>query len=165
MQIPYRKPGKYALVKPDLLITQAKFDELSKKLEGLKKARGPMAEEVARLADLGDFSENVAYQFAKGKLRGINSGILEIERQLDHAEIITTQKQNDTVKVGHTVDVEIEGARKTYQILGSSESNPSKNVISHSSPLGAALLGRSVGDTVAVKLAKKDVEYQIIAIY
>lgn len=65
---------------------------------------------------------------------------------------------------GGFVTVEVHSARKTYQILGSSETNPASGVISRHSPLGKALLGRRVGEVVAVQLANKLVEYKIIKI-
>ena len=54
--------------------------------------------------------------------------------------------------------------QKTYQILGASETNPRQGIISHHSPLGAALMGRKVGEIVKIRLANKEVEYRIIKI-
>lgn len=164
MQIPYRKPGKYSLVKRDPQITAAKFEELKKKLEKLKKTRPEAAAEVARLAELGDFSENAEYQLAKGRLRGINYKILELESELNQAEIIEPKKDTEEIQLGHTVTVKSDGKQKTFQILGSQETNPTKGVISHQSPLGAALVGRKVGEKVKVKLTNQEVIYEIIKI-
>lgn len=164
MQIPYRKPGKYMTQKPDHNITQAKFDELQKKLDKLYSSRPQAAKEVARLAELGDFSENVEYQLAKGRLRRINQNILEIEYVLKNAEIITPTKNNKIVSLGHTVMLEINNKVKYYQILGSAEANPDKNIISQNSPLGSALIGKKVGDEVEVKLKNKTVTYKILEI-
>jgi len=161
MQIPYRKPGKFSQIKSDPLITEAKFEELKRKLEKLKKTRPEAASEVARLAELGDFSENAEYQLAKGRLRGINNAILRTEAELNRAEIISPNKNTDTVQIGHTVTVEHEGQQKTFHILGSAETNPTKGIISHNSPIGAALMGHGVGDEIDVKLAGKSVQYTI----
>lgn len=165
MQIPHRKPGKFSQMKSDPLITEAKFNELKNKLEKLKKATQPQAaEEVRRLAEMGDFSENFAYQMAKGRLRGINQRISILERQLDQAVIILPVKQIDTIKLGHSVTVNRDNKQYNYQILGSAETNPKNGIISYNSPLGSALLGRRVGDTVRVTLANKVVEYKILKI-
>jgi len=145
-------------------MTQVKFAELETKLKKLKQIRPEAAKEVARLAELGDFSENVEYQLAKGRLRGINSGILKLERQLNDAEIITPNKKTDTVQIGHTVTIECGGKLKTYQILGSSETKPEKGIISHNSPIGSMLLGHKVGEVVKIKVGEKDVVYKIIKI-
>lgn len=146
------------------MITGAKFTELKNKLEHLKTvARPQTAIEVARLAEMGDFSENYAYQAAKGRLRGINNNILKLEHQLNRAVIIAP-KNDDCVQVGHTVIVEVSGKEKTFQILGSSETDPTKGIISQNSPIGSALLGRKIGDTVKIQLASKEVKYTIISI-
>lgn len=163
MQIPYRKPGKYSQTKHDPLMTEDKFRELKRDLLRLKEKRPKAAAEVARLAELGDFSENVEYQLAKGRLRGINDAILKIDYQINHAEIIAPKK-GGAVAIGSTVTIENEGKQKTYQILGSSETNPTRGIISHTSPIGAVLLGKSVGDTVGILIAEKKIEYTIITI-
>lgn len=166
MRIPYRKPGPFSQIKLDPVLTAGKFSELKNKLERLKNVSKPQAmEEVSRLAELGDFSENVAYQFSKGKLRGINQRILTIENQLDHATVITPQQQTDIVQIGHHVIIARDNKERTYHILGSSETDPHQGIISYNSPLGAALMGSRVGDTVKIKLADKEVEYIILKVF
>src|SRR3989339_2239702 len=163
MQVPYRKPGKYSQMKSDPMLTAEKAKELEQKLDRLKNYSRPRAaEEVKRLAELGDFSENVEYQLAKGKLRGINQGILTIENQLKHAVIIDPQKQMDTVGIGHTVTIGNGKTEKSYLILGSSETDPQKGIISHMSPLGAAFLGHKIGDSI--QIPNNETVYKIIKI-
>lgn len=161
MRTPYRKPGKYSQMSPDPIMTEDKFQELKNKLERIKKAQPQAAAEVSRLAELGDFSENAEYQHAKGRLRGMNDAIFNLEKQLNQAVVIKSQKQISTVQVGHKVTVEINNKQKIYRILGSSETNPEKGVISYNSPMGAALIGHRAGDVVKIKLADKEVEYKI----
>jgi transcription elongation factor GreA len=160
MQLPYRKPTKFSVMQLDPIMSQEKFDELSRKLTKLKADRPKAATEVSRLAELGDFSENVEYQLAKGRLRKINENILIIETHLNQADII---KKNTTgrVAVGSTVTVEVDGQEKTYEILGSSETNPAKGVISHTSPIGAALIGHTVDDVVEIDIAKNKKRFTI----
>ena len=100
MQLPIRKPGKYTYLKPDQHLTQAKFNELKNKLERLKFNRPRLTEEVKKYASDGDFSENAAYQIAKGKLRGLNQKILEIEDHLKRAVIIQPIKNGEAVRLG-----------------------------------------------------------------
>lgn len=175
MRVPYRKPTKFSYIPSDPLMTEDKLTELKNKLERLKKSRPQAAADVSQLAQLGDFSENVEYQLAKGRLRGINQGIIELEKQINQADIIRPHGQTDRVELGHKVTVENNGkspprggipnaGKKTFQILGSSETNPQKGVISLHSPLGAALIGRRVGETVKIKLAGQEAEYKIISI-
>lgn len=165
MQLPIRKPGLYTHQKPDPNITLAKFTELKNKLERLKKFSHPKAaDEVRRLAEMGDFSDNAAYSMAKGRLRGINQRILDIEDHLKRAIIIGSNGNSETIQLGSNVTIEAAGRQKTYQILGSAETNPVTGIISHNSPLGAALLGHRVGDKVIIKSASRTIEYQIIKI-
>lgn len=163
MRVPYRKPGKFSQMKLDPLMTKEKFVELEEKLEKLKQKRPQAAAEVKRLAELGDFSENVEYQLAKGRLRGINNTILTLESQLNQAEIIEAAS-GDKVGVGNIVIVETGKGRKKYQILGSAETDPAKGIISRNSPLGEALLGHKEGDMVTVNLAGRETEYKILKI-
>jgi transcription elongation factor GreA len=165
MRVPIRKPGQHTFQKSDPHITLVKFNELKNELARLKKLSQPRAiAEVKRLALDGDFSENAAYQIAKGRLRGINQGISEIEEHLKRAEIIKAPPNKERVRLGHHVTVEVAGEKKTYLLLGSAETNPTTGVISHNSPLGSALLGHKVGDKIQIKLAAKIVEYKIVSI-
>jgi len=163
MQLPYRKPGKYTNQKNDPIMTQDKFDELVAELEKLKKKRLFAASEVARLAEMGDFSENVEYQLAKRRLRGINYRILILETQTNQAEIIENNGI-DVIDTGNTVIVEVDGKEKTYTILGSSETDPAQGIISHNSPIGSALLGKKVGDVVEVSIAGEKKLFKILEI-
>ncbi|MEI6378219.1 MAG: GreA/GreB family elongation factor [Candidatus Falkowbacteria bacterium] len=165
MQLPYRKPDKFTYIKPDPNITRARFNEFKEKLERLKTVSQPRAAaEVRRLAEMGDFSENAAYQIAKGKLRGINQRIMELEYMLEHADIIEGGSTSGRVELGSIVTVSVNGKQKTYELLGSSETDPASGIISHNSPLGQALLGRKIGDKVNVRLTDRSVEYQIVSL-
>lgn len=164
MQLPIRKPGKYTHLKPDQHLTEAKFNELKNKLKRLKFNRPLAAEEVKRLAEMGDFSENAAYQMAKARLRGLNQKILEIEDHLARAVIIKPDKNSGLVQLGSRVTVMAAGQEKTYLILGSSETDPRRGIISSYSLIGAALMGKKINDKVKIKLADREVEYKIIKI-
>ncbi|MFA6536803.1 MAG: GreA/GreB family elongation factor [Patescibacteria group bacterium] len=165
MRVPTRRGEEQALRKNDPFITTDKYLELKKKLENLKKSHPVAAEEVKRLAELGDFSENAEYQLAKGKLRGINQRMLEIEYVLNHSQIILPNENFATVQLGHTVTLLSDGKERKFKILGSSETNPSFGVISQHSPLGLAILGKKVGDIVKIELANKRImEYKILKI-
>ena len=149
----------------DPFLSSAKFLELKDKLKRLKDFNRPkLSQEVSRLAELGDFSENVEYQLAKGKLRRINKEILILENQLKQAEIIKIPKQFNTVQIGHKVTIEVGGKKKIYQIFGSFEADPEKGIISYNSPIGRALLGCKVGDIIKIKPVDREMEYKIVKI-
>jgi len=161
MQTPIRKAGKYTFPKVDNYLTQAKLSELDDKLKRLKLARPRLAEEVKRLSELGDFSENAAYAMAKGRLRSLNQKILDLEAQVKRAILITPPAATGTVQLGCTVTVEHLGQQTTYRILGSAESNPSRGIISQNSPIGSMLMGKKIGDRVQLQLPNATVEYVV----
>jgi len=164
MRCPQRKAGIYTNQKLDPHITKEKFNELKDKLVRMKKSQSPLILEVKRLAEMGDFSENAAYQIAKGRLRGLNQKIFDIEKQLSFALIIDDNKKSDIVILGSSVLVEINNKIKKYKILGSCEVDLEKNIISYSSPIGSALMGKKIGDLVIVQIGEKNVEYKILEI-
>lgn len=163
MQLPTRKPGKYSIPKFDPVMSAEKLGELKVEFDKLKKKRPHASKEVARLAEMGDFSENVEYQLAKRRLRGINSALLKLEYQIDHANVIKP-RQNWIIEIGHTVKIKINGKEKTYTILGSSETNPEKGIISHTSPIGSALLGKRSGDIFDIEIGGRSVECVILGV-
>lgn len=165
MRVPIRKAGQYTFLKSDPYMTQAKFDELKKNLSKLKdKVQPRLVQEVKRLAELGDFSENVEYQLAKGKLRGINSKILKLEKEISEAKIIETNRKLSQVEIGALVTVEASGTKKQYRILGSSETDPSAGVISYQSPLGKVLMNKKVDDVVVFEHNDQKTDYKILKI-
>ncbi|PLX25180.1 transcription elongation factor GreA [Candidatus Parcubacteria bacterium] len=165
MRVPIRKAGKYTFLKSDPFVTKEKLAELKKTLSKLKdKVQPRLVQEVKRLAELGDFSENVEYQLAKGKLRGINSKILKLEKEISEAQIIEINKKSDTVQIGSLVTVEVNDKQIEYRILGSSETDPSSGVISYQSPLGKVLMNKKAGDIVEFEHNSQTVEYKILKI-
>lgn len=164
MRVPIRKAGRYGQIAPDRHITLAKYNELKKHLAKLLATRPGAIAEMQKHAFDGDFSENAPYQIAKGRLRGLNQKILELEEALKYAEIIAPGSSSANVQIGSTVTVELAGQTKTYQILGSSETDPSAGIISHRSPFGVALLNHYPGDTVIIKVGNREIPCRIIKI-
>jgi len=165
MQIPKRKNDHLNEIKFDPNITQSKLDELQKDYDRMIiKVRPKLSAEVKRLAELGDFSENAEYQLAKGKLRGLNNRAENIKFRIDHAKIIKPNNDTSRVSLGHFVTIKKGGIEKTYQILGSFETNPTSGSISDSSPLGSELLNKKVGDNFSMVINDKKTNIKIVAI-
>lgn len=160
MRVPIRKGDNRIFSPKDYHLSPSKYRELELECEKLKAKRPQLATEVKRLAEMGDFSENAGYQLAKGRLRGLNQRLLDLEDRLKKAEIIEADINTDFIQIGHSVDLEINGGHKNYTILGGSESKPELGIISHLSPLGSALLGKKIGDIVKLK----DKEYTVYKI-
>lgn len=147
----------------DVHISQKKFDQMQHKLKRLKADRTPAAMEVTRLAELGDFSENVEYQLAKGRLRSINNSILNIETFLN-AAIVIQPTGSTVIELGSTVTIMIDAEQKIYTILGSSETSPSDGIVSQNSPIGQALLGRKEGETFETTIGPKKKQITILSV-
>lgn len=142
--------------------------ELEEKLQYYKtEKRKQVTEQIVRAREFGDLSENSEYDSAKELQAQIEAEIAEMEDILLSCQIINKKDmKNDEVSVGSTVklydeefDEEIE-----YKILGTTESNPSKGIISNHSPVGSALIGHKVGDKISIKLPTGPVCYKILEI-
>ena len=88
----------------------------------------------------------------------------KLENQLNMAQIIKINKKSGTIQLGNKVTLKINDKEVTYQVLGSSEADPSKNIISHNSPIGANLIGKKVGDVITIKIKRGEVRYEVVSI-
>lgn len=114
----------------------------------------------------GDLSENAEYQAAKEAQRQADARIEELENMLSNVEVVDESEDSSVVRIGSTVrikDLEL-GEEMEYQIVGSSEANTDKNMISNESPLGAALIGAAEGETVSVQAPVGEICYQVLEI-
>lgn len=136
-------------------ITPAGYRKLVDELEFLHTRKRP--EVVNALADAaaeGDRSENAEYIYRKRQLRQIDGRMRFLSKRLDNVVVVNPaeQKRRDRVFFGATVTVEDEqGETHTWRIVGSDEIDGGEGAISWQSPVGRALLGKEVGDTVAVR--------------
>lgn len=166
MRLPTRRSEKLKIHDDDgpLYLTPTGLQKLKSRLAALEKRQLPEAiEEVKRTAEFGDFSENAEYQQAKYRLRRIHAQIFTIKEELKRVEVIAEGK-NDRVQLGTAVVLEIGKERKTFHLVGPRETDPTRNRISHLSPLGKALMGKTVGETVMLKTAAGDISYHIVEI-
>jgi transcription elongation GreA/GreB family factor len=147
-------------------ITPEGLKRLHDRLERLKKSLPEVIAEARRTAEMGDRSDNDAYKEAKGILRRTHRQIFAIEDQLKRViEIPSGKGATGTVQIGSTVALEMdEKEKKTFRILGPFETDPGKGRISHKSPLGAALLGKTPGEHVTIQTPSGTHVYRIIKI-
>ncbi len=166
MQVPKRKPGKYAEGPQDYHLTHAAIAELKEELIRLEQHSRPKAvEELRRTREMGDLSENFAYSMAKGKLLGIDTRMFSIKERLKHAIPIAHGPAKDgSARIGATVTVFVNGKEKNYDIVGSQETDPGLGSISYLSPLGAALMGKKMGESVIVEANGKKIVYKILEV-
>jgi len=149
--------SKVVLTKDGLLELKREYDELVK---------GKRPEAVNRLADareLGDLSENSEYAAAKQDLSFIDGRILELEEIIHGAKVVTNHTKS-AVDVGCKVTLTINGKKEVFSLVGEWEADPMAKKISHSSPLGKALMGKKVGEKVEVEAPAGKVLYKILSI-
>ncbi len=139
------------------------LEKLQRELEYLKTTkRKDIANRIASAKELGDLSENAEYSEAKEEQGLVEGRILELEDILRNVELVKKPKQSSTVVIGTTVDVvDDSGNAHNFEIVGSNEADPSNGKISNESPIGSALLGNKVGETVEVTIPKGVVKYTV----
>jgi transcription elongation factor GreA len=144
-------------------ITVEGRQELEAELEELKSRRGAIADKIAEARDYGDLSENAEYDAAREEQGLVESRIAEIEDILLNAELIKTTKGS---KVSLGSKVELKTGKKTvaYDIVGPVEADPLAGKVSNESPIGEALMGKKVGESVTITTPKGQISYEIIAI-
>jgi transcription elongation factor GreA len=144
-------------------ITVEGRQELEAELEELKSRRGAIADKIAEARDYGDLSENAEYDAAREEQGLVESRIAEIEDILLNAELIKTAKGS---KVSLGSKVELKTGKKTvvYNVVGPVEADPLEGKISNESPIGEALMGKKVGESVTITTPKGQISYEIISI-
>ncbi len=142
--------------------------QLEEKLAYYKSTRRIEAsEKIAIAREFGDLSENAEYDAAKEEQGQIEAEIREMEDILLNCQIIDNSAEEGVVSIGSTVTVYDEefDENLVLQILGSTESNPAKGIISNNSPVGSALIGKKVGDRVVVKMGgDNEMIYKILEV-
>ena len=138
------------------------LSEIKLELDALKGTKLTAAiERVARARDFGDLSENAEYHAAKEELSFFEGRIEELEGIVTRAEVVKIKGKSDAVDIGCKVTVIVGGKAHTYEIVGEWEADPMKKKISHTSPLGQALVGKKKGDAVEFEAPAGKVIYQI----
>jgi len=137
---------------------------LKEELDYLINVKRKEAAEKLRLAiSFGDISENAAYEEAKESQGFLEGRILELKEILSNAELIGKTKARE-VRVGSTVLISTDGKKERFQLVGSEEVDVLQGKISHMSPLGSALVGKTKGTMVDVKTLEGTVKYKIVEV-
>ena len=149
-------------------ITPAGYQRIADEVEFLsRKERPRVVQEVQDAAAQGDRSENAEYIYGKKRLREIDRRLNFLGLRLRNVQVVDPAKQKgDRVFFGATVDLEDdEGALSTWHIVGEDEVDLERRHISWRSPLGRALLKKTVDDTVAVRRPDgATLEYTVLAV-
>jgi len=150
-------------------LTRRGAEKLKEELQRLKSVdRHAVIQAIAEARAQGDLSENAEYEAAKDKQGFIEGRIIEIEGKLAAAQVIDPANlyAEGRVVFGSTVDLEEEasGAKVTYQIVGDDEADLKHGLISISSPIARALIGKEAGDVADVQAPGGIKSYEIVEV-
>lgn len=161
---PVREPARRAQPASTHMSREG-LDQLVAELDELRNVTRPqIIARVAAARELGDLRENADYEYARKEQSFLEGRIQALEQALRTSVVIEQPAESDVVHLGSTVEVEADGDRQTYTIVGSTEANPAAGRLSNASPVGRALLGARAGDYVVVELPSGKVTYRVLAL-
>jgi transcription elongation factor GreA len=160
--------GGTSFMDKEIMLSPEGLKKLEEELEHLKTVRRrEVAERIKQAREFGDISENSEYEDAKNEQAFIEGRILMLEEQLRNARVVDAASQNpDEVGIGSHVKVRDQDTSdiEEYMIVGTTEADPANNRISSDSPVGRALTGHRVGDTVEVSVPVGTIRYELLEV-
>jgi transcription elongation factor GreA len=148
------------------LVTPEGYEKLQQELRYLTEVRRrEVADRIRQAREFGDISENSEYDDAKNEQYLLERRISELQRRVRNAKVVDTSgKTADAVDLGTMVTLRAveDNRERTFQIVGTNESDPQSGKLSHSSPVGRAVLNRRVGEKVTVATPRGSTEYEIV---
>jgi transcription elongation factor GreA len=149
-------------------LTKEKFEQLSNELKELKTVkRKEVAESLDYARGLGDLSENAEYHEARELQANIEDRIAKLESMLKNTTIMSGEASHgEHVRIGSIVTVEKHGDKnkRKFKIVGSEETDMAQGKLSNRSPLGAAILGKKVGEDFSFNSPAGTMTYNIISV-
>ena len=144
-------------------------EKLREELDFLKSVRRPeIIAAIAEAREHGDLKENAEYHAAREELSFIDGRIDEIETLLKQVVVIKESKGKNSsksiIQLGSNVKLKVDGKDEHYMLVGEWEADPIERKISHESPLGRALIGRAVGESIEVQAPSGKIIYKILSI-
>ena len=148
-------------------MTQAGYDKLKKDLVDALAQRPVISAAIAEAREKGDLSENAEYDAARDAQGLLEVKIARLKEKVANARVIDESKLSaDTVQLLSKVEVEnlANKMKMKFQIVGESEADFSKGLLSASTPIGKALMGHSKGETVEAKVPSGVMKFKILDI-
>ncbi len=145
------------------VMTAEGLEKLKDQLVDVKQKLKEVAVRIKEAKDLGDLSENAEYHEAKNEQAFLYGKAVELEEKIK-TSVVANKGQNSFIGVGSSIEVENEGEKIAYEIVGSGESDPLNGRISIDSPIGLAVSGHRAGDSVLVSTPAGESEYKILRV-
>ena len=147
------------------ILTREGLSQLKNEYEELVKTKRPqIAQRIQRAREFGDLSENSEYDAAKEEQSLLEARIVQLEQVLAKTEIIEPVKKADFVVIGSTVVIEMNDEIHDFTIVGSMEADPASKKISNEAPVGKAVLGLQVGETIEVAVGPVKSKIKVLEI-
>ncbi|GDX61706.1 transcription elongation factor GreA [Candidatus Levyibacteriota bacterium] len=152
-----------------IYLTKSGEEELKKEYDVLLKVKRPVVlDRVSQARSMGDLSENAEYTAARDELAFIDGRMDELEELLKRVTIIEDHSRNGSSKIvqlGSMIIVDRNSKKEEFTLVGEWEADPLRKKISYESPLGKALLGKSVGESIEVSAPAGKIIYKIISVH
>jgi len=146
-------------------ISKESYEKFKAELKDLKSNKIiTIAKRIDEARQMGDLSENAEYHSARDEMAWAQTRVKELEHILSSAELFSKKDSSETIEVGSTFNVKINGKEKEYMVVGPHEADPANGKISNESPMGQAFLGKKKGDKVTVQAPAGELEYKITSI-
>lgn len=149
-------------MKKQFHMTKDGIKELQEELDLLISRRSSIAEAIKNAREQGDLTENAEYHAAKDDQERTEARITELEHILANTEVISKPKGGNKIRLGSKVQLKSSsGKLKDFQVVGTVEADPLEGKISDESPIGKALIGKSLGDSVEITTSSETIKYKI----
>ncbi len=149
---------------PKIPFTQAAYTAMQVEFDRLTQERKAVIERLQTAREMGDLSENGAYKYAKIELGSVGRQLRELNHLLKNGEVTAKTTNPSQVGFGSSVTLQRQdtGVKITFLIVSTHESDPLEHKLSTASPIGQAISGKKLGDTVLVQTPGGAVSYTIV---
>lgn len=143
--------------------TKTGYEKIVAEYEGYIKQRPDAVLNLKLAREMGDLSENGYYKAARARLSSIDANLRRLDRIIKNAKIVE-HFNTGSVEIGSTVELVSNGKTVRYMIVGGYESDPANHTISHLSPLGKAVIGKTTGTVVCVSTPRGIISHTIVSV-
>lgn len=152
-----------------IYLTKEGIEDLKKEHQELVKVKRPeVLDRVTQARNMGDLSENAEYTAARDELTFIDGRIDELEELLRQVIVIKEEEHKVNgkliVELGSKVILHKDGKKEEFVVVGEWEADPTEKKISHQSPLGKALLGKTIGDEIEFTAPSGKIKYKVVSV-
>ncbi len=148
---------------PIIKFSKEGYEKLSINLIKLEQQREKAIESLQKAKEQGDLSENGAYKAARYELGNVDRQLRLVKYQLRFGKVIE-KTTNDKIDFGSTITIDNGNKKMIFTLVGGYESDPKQNKLSTYSPIGKAVIGKKVGETVLVQTPSGERKFTIISV-